>query len=297
VGKSNILEALSLFSVPFLDTGENINRLIRVENKNELFYNVSGKSCSIETNLAKVQFEANLTLKYTRKNCDDEAIYQFAKNLDLESTNDDNHEELQHLSNVMRYIFHQEKKWKSIGDELLLPPFGENIIDTLMHGNNVSALNAWIKTELAKFGLEHVLDMSNNSIRVQRRLEEGKVMSLPYTSIADTLQRIIFYKTAIASNENAVLLFEEPEAHAFPPYIKTITQDIINSVNNQFFMATHSAIVVNDFIEYADLRKEVAIYLVDFKNGQTVAKLLSDEEVNEVYNYGEDLFYNTEKFL
>jgi hypothetical protein len=72
---------------------------------------------------------------------------------------------------------------------------------------------------------------------------------------------------------------------------------VIGSTSNQFFIATHSPIILNDFIEYADIRKEVAIYLLDFKDGQTVAKRLSDQEVDDIYNYGEDLFFNIEKFL
>jgi predicted ATP-dependent endonuclease of OLD family len=113
--------------------------------------------------------------------------------------------------------------------------------------------------------------------------------------IADTLQRIIFYKTAIASNMNAILIFEEPEAHAYPPYIAEFTQEVINSYTNQFFIATHSPIIVNDFLENA--REDLAIFMVDYKEGQTVVKALSKEQLYEVYKYGEDLFFNNDAYL
>jgi len=154
-----------------------------------------------------------------------------------------------------------------------------------------------MKQEFAKFGLEYVLDKSSNSLKVQRRLGNDEVLQLPYSSIADTLQRIIFYKTAIASNKNSVLLFEEPEAHAFPPYIQTIMQDIIDAESNQFFIVTHSPLVVNAFLEYEKLRKETSIYLFDYKNDQTTAKRLSDEEMELAYEYGDDLFFNLENLL
>jgi AAA15 family ATPase/GTPase len=296
VGKSNLLEAMSLFSVPFLNTGENLNRFIRIENKNELFYNASVKSCIIETNIHKAEFDKTLSLKLVRKIYNDEILYSFSNNLNCEET-DDNYEELIQITNVLRYIFKSENQWKSIGDELLLPPFGENIIDTLSYNGNLSEVKLWIKKEFAKFGLEIILDKVSNCLKVQHRLNNYEIFQLPYSSIADTLQRVIFYKTAIASNSNSVLLFEELEAHAFPPYIRTVTQDIINSETNQFFITTHSPVVVNDFIEYEDIRKNTAIFLFDFKDGQTTVKRLSDEETDEVYNYGEDLFFNIEKFL
>jgi AAA15 family ATPase/GTPase len=122
-------------------------------------------------------------------------------------------------------------------------------------------------------------------------------LQLPYSSIADTLQRIIFYKTAIASNTNSVLLFEEPEAHAFPPYIRTVANDIANSKSNQFFIATHSPIIVNEFIEDAEVCKELAIYIVDFKNSETIVKRLSDNDLNEIFDNGIDLFFDLERYL
>ena len=199
--------------------------------------------------------------------------------------------------NIKRYIFQTKNEWNATGDSQLLPPFGENIIDTLSYNNNVSEVKAWMKQEFSKFGLEYVLDKSSNGLKVQRRLGGDEVMQLPYSSIADTLQRVIFYKTAIASNKNSVLLFEEPEAHAFPPYIAHITQDIIEAKTNQFFIVTHSPFVINKFLEYENLRRETSIYLFDFKNDQTIAKRLTDEEMDEVYEYGIDLFFNLESFL
>jgi predicted ATPase len=286
--------------VPFLGVGESLNQFIRAENKSEIFHTASGELCSVTTNLEEVILKENTSLVASIFNStyDYEQLFQFSKNLVLETTNFpifDKEEVWQ--SDVMRYIFQPKQQWQSNGDGLLLPPFGENIIDTLSYNNNVADVKSWMKQEFAKFGLEYVLDKSSNSIKIQRRLNDDEVFQLPYSSIADTLQRVIFYKTAIASNKDSILLFEEPEAHAFPPYIKTITQDIINSTSNQFFIATHSPIIVNDFIEYENLRKETAIYLIDFKDKQTVAKRLSDEEVSEIYNYGEDLFFNIEKFL
>ena len=74
--------------------------------------------------------------------------------------------------------------------------------------------------------------------------EKKGIFLIPYNSMADTLQRVIFFKAAIASNHDAVLLFEEPEAHSFPPYITHITQEMMYRKDNQYFIATHSPFIL-----------------------------------------------------
>ncbi|MDR2424145.1 MAG: AAA family ATPase [Prevotellaceae bacterium] len=302
VGKSNIIEALSLFSLPFLSERENLNKLIRVEYKNELLHNLLESFCSVETNIEKIELSISSSLKIYRELANGKADYYLSKELELfnrkiECYDCGSEEYCADGGNVMRYVFQPENQWKSTGDNFLLPPFGENIIDVLSHNPNVSVVKEWIKQEFAKFGLEYVIDKASNSLRVQRRLNDGEVLQLPYSSIADTLQRIIFYKTAIASNENSVLLFEEPEAHAFPPYIRMLTYDIAESKSNQFFIATHSPIIVNEFIEDAEICKELAIYIVNFKDNQTVVRRLTDSDLNDIFERGIDLFFDLERYL
>ena len=92
--------------------------------------------------------------------------------------------------------------------------------------------------------------------------ENGLDMFLvPFSSIADSLQRLIFYKAAIDSNKDKVLCFEEPEAHTFPPYISNIVNDIISDESNQFFITTHSPYVISSMLESAG--DDLAVYVVD----------------------------------
>jgi len=304
VGKSNVLEALSLFSIPFLKGGENLNKLVRVENAVELFHSSSKQNvCTIGTNLKKL--ELLITPPYFQIFHDKDGkgiLYSFVEDLKLfekspYTDSEDGEVKFYDESNIKRYTFNPRNEWKSDNESQLLPPFGENIIDVLSYNQNMVDVLNFIKKEFEKSGLQLVLNKKDKSILVQRNVSKEVVLLLPYSSIADTLQRVIFYKTAIASNQNSVLLFEEPEAHAFPPYIANIMQDIIEAKTNQFFIVTHSPFVVNDFLEYEHLRRETSIYLFDFKNDQTTVKRLTDEEMDEIYEYGMDLFFNLESFL
>ena len=67
------------------------------------------------------------------------------------------------------------------------------------------------------------------------------------------------------------------------------------STSNQFFITTHSPYVLNEFLE--NKKDELAIYLVDFDNGETIVKRLSEEDLDKVSQFGVDLFFNSEIFL
>ena len=106
---------------------------------------------------------------------------------------------------------------------------------------------------------------------------------------------MIFYKAAIESNKNKTICFEEPEAHTFPPYISNVVNDIISSENNQFFITTHSPYVMSSLLESAG--NDLAVFVVDIDNNETVVKRLSDEQLQEAYDNGIDMFYNLEAYL
>ena len=81
----------------------------------------------------------------------------------------------------------------------------------------------------------------------------------------------------------------------FPPYIKKLTTDIVFDKTNQFFFSTHSPYVLDELIlEGGD---DLAVYLVDYKNGETIIHHLSKMDLDEIREYGVDLFFNIESYL
>src|SRR5690606_7628493 len=149
---------------------------------------------------------------------------------------------------------------------------------------------------LKPYDLDLVVDVSTNDVKITPKIKDGIIHSITISLIADTLIRLVFFKTAILTNKDSILLFEEPEAQMFPPYIAKLTSDIIfEENNNQYFIATHSPYVVNEFIE--EVQDDLAIYLVDYDKGQTIIKRLTDEQVSEIAQYGIDLFFNLEPYL
>lgn len=293
VGKSNLLEAISLFSLPYLKYAKkkSLQQFIRVENDAELFFDGNmSESIEVKCDVGTVTIRPEvkgimaelsipgfpqpdiLTLPFaglicTKKNI--EAGADLFKSYFFQAT--------------------MEKDKKPVN--FLLPPEGSNLMEIV---NQLLPLKKELTDIFSDYGLKYVFDTNSKEIKIMKEKSPGEIFLIPFHSIADTLQRMVFYKAAIESNSNSILTFEEPEAHSYPPYISKITHSIAESTTNQFFITTHSPYVVNDFLEMNN--GELAIYLVDFHEGQTVVKRMSDSQLQEAYEFGVDLFYNTETF-
>ena len=291
VGKSNILEALTAFSLPYSRyiNNKSLQQFIRCENESELFYNGDmSKDIEIQTESDKFVFQSNKTSHIARLNgfLNGKSVVELSglkiKQTGSEMPNKD----------VRSYFFPSPFQFENTGLKFLQPTTGCNLSSVLYSLENTKKE---ISDILALYGLKLSFDQASQQIKLFKTVSENSIYLVPFNSIADTLQRIIFYKTAITSNENSILTFEEPEAHSYPPYISKITTDIIYSETNQFFITTHSPYVLNEFLE--NQKDELGIYLIDFKDGETTVKGLTEDETNEVYQSGVDLFFNSAIFL
>ncbi len=308
VGKSNILEAIGLFNLIDFHLNRDNKLILRVENLSELFFDGNkevdvsintdtGDYCIIQYKKPSDRFKNSILLEVHNKT-NAPPILQASDKIEIDNSFSVTHylcaKNGESLRNVKYYKFYPNTNYKDKNYNVLsslIPPMGINLTDVIQENRE---LKKDIILLFSEYRLKLLFDKGSNSLRIMKETKDGEVFSIPYSSIADTLQRVIFFKTAIASNEKSILLFEEPEAHCFPPYIKHIAEEIIASESNQFFIATHSPFILDTFLE--DARAELAIYMADFKDGQTVIKRLTDEQVDEVYNYGLDLFFNAELF-
>jgi AAA15 family ATPase/GTPase len=305
VGKSNILEALGTYSVAQQVNSERFyfNSICRYNHFSDLFFdkNLQNKigieineqyvlSFSRKENLS-TEFEISIHKKGENKHGVFYTVVGEKSNFRLNTIPEDEIVDNE-VYKIKYYHFEKDISVNAAKSLSLSIPNGDNLLDILNGNSNLRKLYTDL---LGTYGLR--LNISDNEISVAKELNDGTFVSFSINLIADTLRRLFFYTAAIQTNANSVLLFEEPEAHMFPPYIAKFTTDIIFDENdNQYFIATHSPFVLTDFIE--ELKPEdLSIYLVDYQNGETVVKRLRDEQVVEVAQYGVDLFFNLESYL
>ena len=311
-----MLEALSLFSINSVD--DDFSSFVRMADSTTIFFNgnVSEKPkvyvnekhrIVIDTDREELsfvqQFERDGTsfekVDLGHTFLDDSTDVYTKKSFKVGSTSNKltefgsssiGHEN--ELPEIKKYDFKKQVDYSGKEYYSLNVPNGSNLFRILSSNDNI---RKEISELFKPYHLELLYDARLQEFQILKRTETG-IFTIPYGLIADTLQRVIFYKTAIQSNKNSVLLFEEPETHMFPPYIRKLTADIsLDENQNQFFIATHSPYILDDFI--LENQAELAVYIVDYKDGETKIHLLSDEELLEVRQYGVDLFYNLESYL
>ncbi|MFG6425152.1 ATP-dependent nuclease [Lepagella muris] len=291
VGKSNLLEALALFDVPYMVNSSNksLKSLVRIENIADLFHNgVSGAAIRItaDENTLMLSRSANNGLTIDIASHGDVSKYTFTPSLNLSTKKDPIA-----LPEILTYFFPKHFMAESSNANFLLPPSGNNLMETVA---NLPDLKTGLAELFHGYGLKMMFDSGSQQIKAMR--ENGLDMFLiPYNSLADSLQRLIFYKSAIESNHNKVLCFEEPEAHTFPPYISNVINDIIACKDNQYFITTHSPYVMSSLLESAG--DDLAVFVVDMENNATVAHRLSEQQLQDAYDNGMDMFYNIEAYL
>lgn len=292
VGKSNIIEALSMFTIPFLkeNSSKKLSSLVRIENESELFYNGNwDEEAKIETNQSSclIQYNPKIGLKAYLGHNEESYGANIDERLNIASMFTTSYTP----ANIKRYVYNSQIKYKKGHSKYLIPPFGHNLLSII---ENYPNLRKAVVDFFSEYKLEIAFDKSSQTIKILQR-NKGEIFLIPYNSIADTLQRIIFYKAAIESNTDCTLLFEEPEAHSFPPYMTHLTQEMIYKKDNQFFIATHSPFILNNLLENA--QEELAVFNVDYKDNQTQIKRLTSDELHEAYQSGVDFFTNNETFL
>jgi hypothetical protein len=147
-----------------------------------------------------------------------------------------------------------------------------------------------------EYGLEYVKIRSEKKMVIQRKIGRT-VDQLGFELTPDTFQRMIYHVAAIKSNTNSVLLFEEPESHSFPPYIAEFANQVIDSKTNQFFITTHSPYLLDSFLQDESIAEELNIVLTWFENYETKIRVLSEEEIKQIFGNGIDIFFSIDKYI
>jgi len=116
--------------------------------------------------------------------------------------------------------------------------------------------------------------------------DDGSAFVMPYKNAPESLLRLVFYKMAMKINKNSILLFEEPETGLGSECLKRLAADMgsIEECGNQLFATTKSYFLVEEL--WGRLGEEgMSVYLTERERwtGETVVRKLRGEEVHQ-YN-------------
>ncbi|MCX6853921.1 MAG: AAA family ATPase [Verrucomicrobia bacterium] len=293
VGKTNILEALGLWNLGILG---NIRKCLRVER------------------LADLNFDTSLNRPATEVVCDDcalQAIWlnngaslEYAKGaekhvwrIDMPSGDVDavgkNIRIPEEILPVEYYLFDPHVSGKTAESDKLLSPDGGNFGGFLAN-NRDARIAAAAFFENGRYRL--AVDRSTYAVFLARE-EDGTIITLPYMSASETVRRMVFYSLVIGTHEHSILVFDEPEAHAFPPYTKTLAESIaLDDRGNQFFLTTHSPYMLDSLLSKTPV-KDLNVVLCRMENFETKAYPMNQEQIDQIKEWSMDAFFNFDRLL
>jgi len=190
------------------------------------------------------------------------------------------------------YKYKQVNNFQNKFIEYLLPPDGKNLLNLLI-----------VNKELKK--LVNGIFLSNNFRLMLRSFEKeieivkyknSILIIYPYPLISETLRKYIFYLITILSNKSSILIFEEPETHLFPKFIKRLAEMIALDDNTQYFISTHNPYMLRILIEKT-LKKDLKIYLTYYEDYSTKIKSLIQKDFQKIIDFEFDPFFNIDKYI
>jgi len=285
-GKSNILESVGVFSFMY----GKFEHLVRFENDFANLFNDQDLGKEIKITADDYYYEIKFSnQRFIGAGGDkDKKIFNFSFDYGFNLGGGAGGSG---ISPFKFYRFVISEKFPIQRNDFLLPPRGENLLFVLQT-NKVARKVAW--DIFNEYGFEMVFEQKENNIKIEKSIEYGKVL-FPYSLVSDTLQRIVFHLVAIETNKDSVIIFEEPEAHAFPYYTKFLAERIAMDKTNQYFISTHNPYFLLSVLEKSP-KNEIGIFITDFKEYQTKVRPITVKEMPKVFDLAEDIFFNLDLF-
>ena len=116
----------------------------------------------------------------------------------------------------------------------------------------------------------------------------------------------IFQKSDIKKMEDIIsqyivtdhcdIFLEEPEANLFPPTQSSVVEWLLamttGEQSNNLFVATHSPYILNSFLEKKNI--PMTLLYTRMLDGQMVIRTATEEDIQGIYDFGVDAFFNIE---
>jgi AAA15 family ATPase/GTPase len=273
-GKSNILEALGLFTL--FNNDCKIQELARFQTMHNLFYDNNIENPILirtNTNRIKIQFRENFEVNVESRTASAVKSYDLFYDATGKLLNSNPH----YTSTVNLYKFSPATTFPNKNGQHLRPPHGDNLVLMLMK-------NRQLRQEAAQvfryFGYKLAINPLDSSILVQKE-DEGVVISLPYTMASYMLQRFVFHLAALDTNEDSVIIFDEPESYASTEFTRGIMQRMAQDESNQFFVSSHNPSFLMSAIKNFPV-EDLKIYYALYENYQTLVEPLIEEDYRDI---------------
>jgi len=290
-GKSNILEIIGFLS--HFKRGK-LREFVRYETINNLFYDQIIDS-DITIGLDSEYFNLKWDDNRVETTCDRGGTVWHVGSTDASGNEDfSTIPDIEiYLEQFKYYNFLSLDRYTRRGLSYLNPPNGNNLTDLILTQNPIKKL---VSDIIQKFGYRLIIEQPTTRIRILK--EQGDIFILfPYSTIADTIQSLIFYMLSIKTNKDSIIAFNEPEAKAFPYYTRLLAENIANdNQGNQYFISTHNPYFLTTILEKSN-REDISINITYMEKYETKVITLNQSQKSDILDNVLDPFFNIQKYL
>lgn len=139
--------------------------------------------------------------------------------------------------------------------------------------------------------LSHITKIKHDRIESFANLQENSIL----LSKLDEEDKKDIYTNYVHTHHCDIFL-EEPEANLFPPTQSNLVEWLLNKTkgdhSSNLFVATHSPYVLNAFIEKQDI--DMSLLYTRATGGLMMVKAATEQDFQDIYDYGVDVFFNIE---
>lgn len=139
--------------------------------------------------------------------------------------------------------------------------------------------------------LSHITKIRHDRIESFANLQENSIL-LAKLDEEDKKNAYINY----VHTHHCDIFLEEPEANLFPPTQSNLVEWLLNKTkgdhSSNLFIATHSPYILNAFMEKPNI--DMALLYTRATDGLMMVKVATEQDFQDIYDYGVDVFFNIE---
>ena len=282
-GKSNIIEAMAFFCP---ETFSSFNEVFRFKTTADLYFD---QKVSSEILLQAGTWGLTLTFKGTEFHgvCRDGTAQKGTFSLSLKGLS---RYGVQPQTGIRYYSFKPLDTFVNVQPGSLNPPFGDNLVALLYTNENLRQRVGGIFREK---GFRLQLKPTENELLITKDMND-ELYSYPWTSVSETMRRVVFFMAVLETNRKSTLLLDEPESNTFPFYTKYLAERIALDETNQFLLTTHNPYLLSSIVEKTP-PKDLAVFVTRMEKFETKVKPIPDKSLPELLELDSDAFFNLER--
>lgn len=139
--------------------------------------------------------------------------------------------------------------------------------------------------------LSHITKIKNDRIESFANLQENNIL----LAKLDEEDKKDIYSNYVHTHHCEIFL-EEPEANLFPPTQSRLVEWLLDMTKGEqpsnLFIATHSPYILNAFLEKTDI--DMSLFYTRTDSKLISVKTATEEDIQAIYDYGVDAFFNIE---